>query len=83
MTTAINNKRIYILYGVTGWERALVKPYILLRKLLDDNRAIPIVETKALKGDKIDDNEKSDEVIRKLFTDIPLDVFRQIISMIL
>ena len=68
---------IHIKSLVLGWE--MVKDFVLLRRLVDDGRAYPKISTKRVKKDT-GVNTKIERVIYKLFTDLPLDVFRNILS---
>ena len=51
----------------------MLKPYILLRQLIHDGRAAPIVVTNTKK------NTNADVIVEKVFTDMPLDIFRNIL----
>lgn len=62
------------------WET--IREFVLLRKLLDDNRANPTVAAKRFKKNT-DDQLDEDKVIQRLFTDVPLDVFRKVISFLI
>lgn len=64
------------------WE--MIKPYILLRQLLEDNRAVITILTKKIDRENHgDQNLDSDAVIGKFFTDTSLDVFRHTISFLM
>ena len=74
---------IHIKHIIPDRKWTVLNPYILLRQLIDDNRAAPIIaETNNLNlvnsDMNIDTNANADAVIEKLFTDMPLDVFRYI-----
>ena len=65
---------------IPGWKWYILKPYILLRKLIDVYRAVPIHATKRIKYKNGDNKLDADAVIKKLFTEITLDLFRYVIS---
>ena len=53
----------------------------MLQKVIYDNRATLIIMTKRAKYENTEQKLESDVVIRKFFTDTPLDVFRNIMSL--
>ena len=70
---------IYIKHFIPDWSFEMIRHFVLLRELTDQNRAKPVILTKKLKHDSnalLD----FDKLIQKLFTDIPLDIFRNVIS---
>ena len=65
------------------WE--LVKDYLLLRQLVDDTRAHPII-SEIKRGNRRIFKMKcnQDEIICKIFTgDVPLDIFRNVLSFLI
>ena len=75
--TAIHIKDI-----IPGWRWESFKTYILLRKLVDEKRAAPInLLVQNLTMDFTDANFKADvdKVVQKVFTDLPLDIFRYLL----
>lgn len=74
---AINIKHI-----IPEWGYERIKHFILLRKLVDKYRATPIIASKKTKTDttltKIYENQH--KVVQKLFTEMNLDVFRNVLS---
>ena len=76
---------IHIKHIIPDREWIMLKPYILLRQLIDDNRAAPIIATKKPNNDdstmSTDTNTKANTnaVVEKLFTNMPLEVFRYIL----
>ena len=71
---------IYIKHVIPDWIWTTLKPYLLLRKLLDDKRAAPINSTKKLKYTDGDMILNADAVVQKLFTTMSLDMFRYALS---
>ena len=72
--TSIHIKDISL--GYVYW--LMLKPYILLRKLVDDKRAAPIIVTANTNATAIANKEA---IVQKLFTDIlPLDTFRYVLT---
>lgn len=67
---------IYIKHVIPDWIWTTLKPYVLLRKLLDNNRATPITATKKLEYADGDITLNTDEVAQKLITTMSLDMFR-------
>lgn len=92
---------IQIKYLLPDWSWETIKPYVMLRALVDENRAAPSTQVAKKKhafvafnilwrivfGKKrptqtitTDEKLKQNILIQKSFTDLPLDVFRNIIS---
>ena len=75
---------IHIKHIIPEWIWIMLKPYILLRKLLDDKRAAPIIAN-ANKLKLVDSHMNTDTktnvdaVVQKLFTNLPLEIFRHIL----
>ena len=67
---------IHIKHVIPDWKYIILEPYIILRKLIDDNRAAPIIVTKKPKHGQGDTKLNADAVVQKLFTNLPLDIFR-------
>ena len=63
---------IYIKHVIPEWIWTTLKPYLLLRELVEDNRAAPIIETEKL--------NYVDAMVQNLFTTMPLDMFRCVLS---
>lgn len=62
------------------WES--IKGYVLLRELLNDRRAYPIITNKKIKND-INSKFDEDKVIHRCITDVPLDVFRHVLTFLI
>ena len=76
---AINIKHI-----IAGWKYELVKHFILMRKLIDENRATSFVTIKKQKNNASSKvYENTDKVIQAFFTNIGLDVFRNVLSFLI
>ena len=76
---------IHIKHIITEFTWIMLKPYILLQQLVDENRATPSIATKKPNIDEsdmsTDANTKANTnvVVQKLFTNIPLEIFRYIL----
>ena len=61
---------------IPEWTWVKLKPYLLLRKLIDDNLATPITATQGMQHINADMKSNPDVVVQKAFTDMTLDIFR-------
>lgn len=75
-------KAIHMKHIIPDWRWQMIKDFVLLRKLIDDNRAYLLPKIKRLKSYIVDDTDtdKTNEVVEKLFTDISLDIFRNVMT---
>lgn len=64
------------------WNWEIIKDIILLRELIDQNRGFPVNLTKRRK-EKDDFKLDVDILIQKFLTDMPLDIFRDVISFLI
>ena len=74
---------IHIKHVIPEFTWIMLKPYIFLRRLIDDGRAAPILKTENLthvdSDINTDTNAYTNAVVEKLFMDTPLDIFRDIL----
>lgn len=73
---------IHIQHIISDYNWSIIKSYILLRALIDQKRAVPIITTatKNSKSNKTGLKLDADVVIEQLFTNISIDVFRYVLS---
>ena len=75
-------RAIHIKYIIPHWRWKMIKDFVLLRKLIDDNRAHPF-SSKGVKNDSENDAIKINETVKKLFTDLSLDIFRTVMTFLM
>lgn len=75
---------IHAKYIIPDYNWESTKEYVLLRQLVNDNRAHPIIQTKPSQKSDIYSKLDVDKVIQGIFTaDITLDLFRKVLSFIM
>lgn len=74
---------IHISYLIPDWKWESVKHFVLLRKMVDDGRASPAVDKTEVQSDSINLTVNANNVMRKLLTNVSLDVFRFVLSFLI
>ena len=80
----VKKNAIYIKRIIPEWNYEYVKHFILMRKLIDEGRAAPIIPTKKQKKDTaVKIYEDQDKVMQNLIMNTSLDMFRNVLSFLL
>ena len=69
---------IYIEHLIPSWRWQIIKDWILLRQLVDEHRATPVLISNDMNGSY--ESVGGEKVLVKLFTDVPVDVFRYVLE---